>query len=66
MRTKLAIALASLSSLLLGWAPVWAHHAFAAEFDVNRPLKLKGKLAKWEMVNPHSWFHIEVRGQMER
>jgi len=62
MRTKLAIALASLSSLLLGWAPVWAHHAFAAEFDVNRPLKLKGKLAKWEMVNPHSWFHIEVPG----
>jgi hypothetical protein len=29
---------------------------------VNKPLKLKGKLAKWEMVNPHSWFHIEVRG----
>ena len=41
-------------------APVWAHHAFSAEFDVDRPLQLNGKLVKWEMINPHSWFHIDV------
>jgi hypothetical protein len=40
---------------------VRAHHAFAAEFDVNRPLTLKGTLIKWEMVNPHSWFHLSVK-----
>jgi hypothetical protein len=62
MRTKLGVVVASLTLLLLATVPVWAHHAFAAEFDVNKPLQLKGKLAKWDMVNPHSWFHIDVAG----
>ena len=39
-----------------------AHHAFSAEFDVTKPLTLKGTLSKWEMINPHSWFHIDVKG----
>jgi hypothetical protein len=54
--------LISVVGLLLAPASMWAHHAFAAEFDVKKPLTLKGTLAKWDMINPHSWFHVDVRG----
>jgi hypothetical protein len=57
MRRAIVIGL----GLLLSAAPVSAHHAFSAEFDVTRPIKLQGTLVKWEMINPHSWFHIDVK-----
>lgn len=47
--------------LLLAAGPVWAHHAFAAEFDEKRPIKLQGRVTKWELVNPHSWIHLDVK-----
>ena len=49
------------AALVAAIVPVRAHHAFSAEFDVKKPLTLKGTLIKWEMINPHSWFHIEVK-----
>ena len=45
---------------LLTTTTAHAHHAFATEFDVNRPVELVGKVTKVELINPHSWIHIEV------
>ena len=61
MRTKLAVAVAGVG-LLLTAAPVWAHHAFAAEFDAKKPVKFKGTVKKMEWINPHAWIHIDVKG----
>ena len=48
--------------LLLVFAPrMQAHHAFAAEFDANNPITLKGTVTKLEWVNPHSWLHLDVK-----
>ena len=47
---------------LLWAAPMWAHHSFAAEFDIKKPVKLEGTVTKMEWINPHAWIHIDVKG----
>ena len=48
---------------LLGTAaPLVAHHAFSAEFDQSKPVKMAGEITKLEWTNPHAWIHIDVKG----
>jgi hypothetical protein len=47
--------------LLAVTLPAWAHHSFASEFDVTKPVKLEGTVTKMEWINPHSWIHIDVK-----
>ena len=60
MRTELAIVIAA-AGLLLNAAQVYAHHAFAADFDAKRPVKLRGTVTKMEWINPHAWIHVDVK-----
>ena len=62
MRKTLACVLVA-GVLSLAAVPVWAHHAFAAEFDSSKPIKLKGTVTMMEWINPHAWIHIDVKGE---
>src|SRR5436853_6874168 len=59
MRRSLGIFLAA-ALLLTAAAPAIAHHAFAAEYDADQPVTLKGKVTKFEWTNPHARFYIDV------
>jgi hypothetical protein len=47
--------------LIAAALPAWAHHSFASEFDVSKPVKLQGTVTQMEWINPHSWIHIDVK-----
>ena len=59
MRKTFSAALVSVG-LLLGVSPVWAHHAFAAEYDGKKQVHLEGVVTQMEWINPHTWIHIDV------
>src|SRR5438874_526187 len=67
MRTKLALVSAVVGLFLLGRAlPLSAHHAFAAEFDSNKPVKFEGTVTKMQWTNPHEWVYVDVDGYQSK
>jgi hypothetical protein len=58
---RVHVVLATLGLLCLSVSSM-AHHSFAAEFDIKKPVEFKGKVVKVELINPHSWIHLEVTG----
>ena len=58
---KPMILAAVVSLLALAAVPASAHHAFAAEFDAKKPVKLRGTVTKMEWINPHAWIHVDVK-----
>ena len=55
--------------MAMSGAALSAHHSFAAEFDANQPIQLKGTVSKVEWINPHTWIHLDVKkndGSTER
>jgi hypothetical protein len=59
--TSALVGLAALTALCV--APLDAHHSFAAEFDGDKPITLKGVVTQVDWANPHVWFYITVKGE---
>ncbi len=55
---RLLTVLAIVGSLVLLNTHTWSHHAFSSEFDIDKPISLRGTITRMEWVNPHTWLHM--------
>jgi hypothetical protein len=69
MRRTVLTALAGGVFALGAAAAAWAHHSFAAIYDMNQPITVHGVIVNVRLTNPHSWFYLDVKneaGEVER
>ena len=62
MSRQFALPVIACLALIAGGVPAVAHHAFAAEYDGDKPIDLTGAVTKVRWVNPHSWLYFDVKG----
>jgi len=62
MNIKTAVVLLGVGSLLAG-QPIVAHHAFSAEFDAEKRVKLTGAVTRLDWTNPHAWIYVDVKDE---
>jgi hypothetical protein len=66
-RRAFAVLVPGLLALAIG-VPAWAHHSFAAAYDLQQPITVHGTIVNVLLRNPHSWFMLNVKnesGQVE-
>ena len=61
--TAKVVPLAAGVALLVGAVPLVAHHSFAAEYDADKPVELKGVVTRVEWTNPHARFYLDVKDE---
>ena len=63
MKRTMRVALACVgAALLFAPASISAHHSFVAEFNLDKPVTVRGTLTRMEWVNPHGWIYIDAKG----
>jgi hypothetical protein len=63
MKSTYIAALVAASVLLASTVPLLAHHSFAAEYDANQPITLKGVVKELKWTNPHAYVYVDVRNE---